>query len=426
MRGYRVLTDQQCRAAKAEASPVKLFDGNGLFLYVTKSGHKGWRWKYRFGGKEQLLVLGAYPDISLRQARDLRDDGRKELREGRDPGEEHRRRAKRRNMGVDPASTFQTIAEQWHAKQSGVWKERHADDVKVRMVADVFPALGSMVIGEIRPSMIMDVLKAVEDRGAIETAHRLRQRISAVFRFAIALELVEMDPAAALGDGLRRKKKGRQPALLKISQCREFLQAYEADPGHPTTKLASRLLALTVARPGVIQVAQIHEFEGLDGEEPIWRIPAEKMKLALAESEQEAFEFIIPLSRQAVETVRVAAAHAKNRNYLFPSARHSNRSITNNALNTAYRKVQVHHRKHVPHGWRSSFSTIMNERAIELERPGDRQIIDLMLAHVSDGVEGRYNRAAYMPRRRQIAQEWSDMLLEGIAPPATLLDVARR
>lgn len=421
-----MLTDQQCRAAKAQAAPLKLFDGNGLFLHVTKAGHKGWRWKYRFGGKEQLLVFGPYPDITLRQARDLRDDARKELREGRDPAEEFRRKAKRRTLGVDPESTFRVIAERWHAQQSGIWKGRHADDVKVRMEADVYPSLGSMAIGDIKPSTIMEVLKAVEARGAIETAHRLRQRISAVFRFAIALELVDVDPAAALSDGLRPKKKGRQPALLKISQAREFLQAYEADPGHPTTKLASRLLALTAVRPGVIQFAQLTEFEDLDGNEPIWRIPAEKMKLGLEQSEQEAFEFIVPLARQAVEVVKAAAAHAKNRNYLFPSARHSHRPITNNALNTAYRRVQVHHRKHVPHGWRSSFSTIMNERAIELERPGDRQIIDLMLAHVSDGVEGRYNRAAYMPRRRLIAQEWADLLLQGVPPAATLLDVARR
>lgn len=421
-----MLTDQQCRAAKAEASPLKLFDGNGLFLHVTKTGHKGWRWKYRFGGKEQLLVFGPYPDLSLRQARDMRDDGRKELREGRDPAEEFRRRAKRRTLGIDPDSTFAAIAERWHAQQSAVWKARHSDDVKVRMEADVYPALGRLPIREIRPAAIMTVLKAVEKRGAIETAHRLRQRISAVFRFAIANELVEVDPAASLGDGLRPKKKGRFPALVKVDQAREFLQAYEADPGHPSTKLASRLLALTVARPGVIQVAQLHEFEGLDGKEPIWRIPAEKMKLGLEQSEIEAFEFIVPLATQAVEVVKVAAAAAKNRKYLFPSARHSDRPITNNTLNAAYRKVQVHFRKHVPHGWRTSFSTIMNERALELDRPGDRTVIDLMLAHVQDGVEPTYNRATYMPRRRLIAQEWADLLLEGVAPPATLLDLPRR
>ena len=421
-----MLTDQQCRAAKTAGNPLKLFDGHGLFLHVTKSGHKGWRWKYRFGGKEQLLVFGPYPELSLRQARDMRDDARKELREGRDPAEEFRRKARRRTLGVDSESTFKAVAERWHAQQSGIWKERHADDVKVRMEADVFPTLGAVPINEIKPAAIMEVLKVVEKRGAIETAHRLRQRISAVFRFAIASELVEVDPAAALSDGLRPKKKGRFPALLKIEQAREFLEAYEAEPGHPTTRLASRLLALTAARPGVLHVAQLQEFEGLGGEEPIWRIPAEKMKLGLEQSEQEAFEFLIPLSRQAADVVRVAAAFSKGRDYLFPSARHSHRPITNNALNTAYRRVMVHHRKHVPHGWRSTFSTIMNERALELERPGDRAVIDLMLAHVSDGVEAIYNRAAYMPRRRLIAQEWADLLLDGVAGPETLLDLPRR
>ena len=143
-------------------------------------------------------------------------------------------------------------------------------------------------------------------------------------------------------------------------------------------------------------------------------------------SEASRSDFILPLSRQAVATVKVALAFAGRRKFLFPSSRHSHRPITDNALNVAYRRVIGWEGRQVPHGWRASFSTIMNERALDLDRPGDRAIIDLMLAHVPPGVEGRYNRAAYMPRRRQIAQEWADLLCEGLPPPETLLDTARR
>lgn len=420
------LTDQQCRAAKAGDKPIKLADAMGLHLYITANGYKSWRLKYRFGGKERRIVFGPYPDISLKQARDLRDDARTDLRQGKDPGEEYKQRAARRSGNVEDNGTFKAVAMKWHELQKAQWKDRHAHDVLASLEAEVFPEIGSMPIGDIRPAALRKLLDTVQDRGAIETAHRLRQRISAVFRYAIATDLAEFDPAASITGALRPVIRGKQPALLKLADARAFLSAFEAEPGHPTTKLASRLLALTAARPGVVQMAMIGEFEDLDGPEPIWRIPAAKMKLERAKSEREEFEFLIPLSSEAVATVKAAASHAKNRKYLFPSARHSHRPITDNAMNVAYRRMQKFAGRHVPHGWRASFSTIMNERAIANDRPADRPIIDLMLAHEPDGVEARYNRAAYMPRRRQIAQEWADLLMEGMPPAESLLDLPRR
>jgi integrase len=172
-------------------------------------------------------------------------------------------------------------------------------------------------------------------------------------------------------------------------------------------------------------MAEPGEFEDLDGAEPIWRIPPVKMKLQRAQSELPEFEFIIPLSGQAVQTVKVAQDFARGRKFLFPSARHSHR-LTDSALNVAYRRLQGFEGKHVPHGWRATFSTIMNERALAQKEPGDRAIIDLMLAHQSNSVEAKYNRAAYMPRRRQLAQDWADMLLKGLGSPDTFLDLPRR
>jgi integrase len=271
----------------------------------------------------------------------------------------------------------------------------------------------------------VDVSRARQsaDAWAVETAHRLRQRISAVFRYAIASDIAETDPAAFVGAALQPVRKRKQPAFRDVETAQAFLMAYEAVPGHPTTKLASRLLALTAARPGMIQWAEPHEFEDLDGPNPIWRVPAEKMKLRKEHAESEAFEFILPLSRQAVETVKAARLFGVNRRYLFPSARHAHRPFTENALNVAYRRVAGFEGKHVPHGWRSTFSTVMNERAIEQERPADRAILDLMLAHVpKDKVEAAYNRASYMPRRRELAQEWADLRV-GLVPVESLLAV---
>jgi integrase len=407
--------------------PIKLFDGLGLYLHITPSGHKGWRWKYRFAGKERSLVFGSFPELSLKRAREMRDDARQLLRQGLDPGEEKRRAALRRIAGVDADSTFQAVAERWHFLQAPQWKDRHASDVLTSLRNEVFPHFGNRPINEIKPVDVRAVLDRVQMRGAVETAHRLRQRISAVFRYAIASDIAETDPAAFVGAALQPVRKGKQPAFRDIATAQAFLCAFEGLPGHPTTKLASRLLALTAARPGMIQWAEPQEFEDIDGPAPIWRVPPEKMKLRKEHAESEAFEFILPLSRQAVAVVKAARMFAARRKYLFPSARHSHRPFTENALNVAYRRVAGFEGKHVPHGWRSTFSTVMNERAIEQERPGDRAIIDLMLAHVpKDKVESAYNRAAYMPRRRQLAQEWADLLSAELSPPEALLVVPRR
>lgn len=422
-----MLTARECETAKPADKPIKLFDSLGLFLHITPNGHKGWRWKYRFGGKERSLVFGAYPAVSLKRAREMRDDARQLLRQGVDPGEEKRRAALRRIAGVDANSTFQTVAERWHFLQAPQWKERHASDVLTSLSNEVFPHIGNRPINEIKPVDVRAVLDRVQMRGAVETAHRLRQRISAVFRYAIASDIAEADPAAIVGAALQPVRKRKQPAFRDIANARAFLRTFEDLPGHPTTKLASRLLALTAARPGMIQLAEPHEFEDLDGAAPVWRVPAEKMKLRKEHAESEAFEFVLPLSRQAVAVVKAAKLFAARRKYLFPSARHSHRPFTENALNVAYRRVAGFEGKHVPHGWRSTFSTVMNERAIELDRPGDRAVIDLMLAHVPrDKVESAYNRAAYMPRRRQLAQEWADLLSEGLVLPEALLAVPRR
>lgn len=424
--GRLVLTDKECKAAKPGDKPVKLFDGHGLHLLVSTTGHKSWRLKYRVRGKEKQFSLGPYPEVRISQAREMCMKARAILRDGRDPALEFNTKIQRRKITASHESKFASVAEAWHSRQVPRWKERHADDVIHSLRRDVFPIIGEMDVRLIRAGDIRDLLLDVQERGALETAHRLLQRISSVFQYAIAFELTEFDPTAGVSLVLQKVIKRKQPAALSIDQARDFLRAFERIPAHPSTKLASRLLALTAARPGMVQMAQPGEFKDLNGPSPHWRVPAAKMKLRKVDSQSDAFDFVIPLSRQAVETVKAAMELAGACKYLFPSARHSHRPITSNALNIAYRRVLGWEGKHVPHGWRASFSTIMNERALDLDRPGDRAVIDLMLAHVPSGVESRYNRAAYMARRRQLAQEWADMLLKGFSSPEHFMDLPRR
>lgn len=414
-----MLTDAKCRSAKASAKGYKLFDERGLYLYVTPTGYKSWRLKYYFGRKEKRLTFGAYPEVSLKEAREMRDEARRSVRHGDDP-------ARTKAIGAAAALTFEEIATRWHANQKPLWTVKHAANVWSSLKKEVFPAIGSKAIAKVRPSEVRELLQAIQDRGAIETAHQVRGRMSAIFKLAIATELAESDPAASMSAILRPIKKGRMPAIEKLGPLRAMMADAEAIPAHPVTKLASRMLALTAARPGMIRFAEREEFEALDTNSPIWRVPAVKMKQELELKENETLEFVLPLARQSVAIVKEAMTLSRSSSYLFPSIRFSRRPMSENALSVFYRRVPSAQGRHVPHGWRSSFSTIMNERAALQDRPGDRAVIDLMLAHMPQGVEAIYNRAAYMPRRRELAQEWADMLLEGFAPPSSLLDGPRR
>ena len=417
-----MLTDLACRTAATRDKDYKLADSLGLYLFVTKAGHKSWRMKYRFGKKEKRLVFGPYPEVSLAQARRERDAARERLRAGVDPALEKRQRAAAAATSGDRA--FRTLAEAWVEQQAPIWSERHMKIVRRNLARDVYPKIGSTPIEGITTPMVLDVLRDIERRGAIETAHRVRQHISAVFVMAIGHALVSSDPAEVTAKALKPVRRGRFPAVRSIKQARAVLAAVEARAGHPTVKLASRLLALTAVRSAMVRMAERHEFEDLDGEEPIWRIPASKMKLAQEQKDDPAFEFIVPLSRQAVETVKVAMQLAGGVSLIFRSISSGRKPISDSTISKAYRDADLSG-IHVPHGWRSTFSTIMNELAGQENRIGDRAIIDLMLAHVQGGIEGRYNRAWYMPRRRELAQEWADMLILGLLPPDELLALPR-
>ena len=420
-----MLTDIEVRRAKADGRPLKLADSGGLFLHIATSGHKSWRFKYRFAGKEKLLTIGPYPAVSLADARDRRDEAKRELRSHRDPSIEKKKRAAIAHLAAD--NNFEKVARAWFETNKSRWSPVHAGDVIGSLERDVFPTLGALPVSEIDEPMVLNVLQAIERRPAIETAKRVRQRMSAVFVYAIAKGIGNGDPAAVVKGALKPlPRKRNQRALIRIDEARQTLIDAEAEKASPVTKLALRLLALTAVRPGVVRGAAWDEFEGLDGDHPLWRIPAQRMKLRLENKHDESFEHLVPLSRQAVEVVEAVRRLTGHCPLLFPNSRNAHKPMSENAIGYLLNRAGYHQR-HVPHGWRSSFSTVMNELAEREGRPGDRAVIDLMLAHVPENkVEGAYNRAAYMPRRREIAQAWADLLLEGMQPASALLEGARR
>ncbi|KPF63251.1 tyrosine-type recombinase/integrase [Porphyrobacter sp. AAP60] len=434
-----MLTDKAVRAATPRDKSYKVSDSGGLSLHVSPKNHKSWRFKYRMEGKEQLLTLGTYPEVSLAEAREKRNDARKLLREGRDP----RISAKRAKL-VGDSGTFQTFeqaAREWHLVQKPRWKPVHADDVITSLERDIFPHLGTMPMDVIDKPLLLSLLKKIEARGAIETARRVKQRIAAIYRYVNAHGAGLENPANDINDALAPLPPSkRYPALLEVDAIRRMLGDIDRAGASPVTRFASRFLALTAQRPGMVRHMEWGEISDVDWGNPsadvseaLWTVPAEKIKQELHLRSDDAFDHKIPLSRQAVETLRAVRLLTGKAPFAFPNARAGTVAMTENAIGYLYNR-EGYKGRHVPHGWRSSFSTIMNEQAerelgTDLRLLGDRLIIDLMLAHTPAGMsatELRYNRARYMDRRRELAQRWADMITEGALPATEILDSPRR
>lgn len=423
------LTDAKLRAAKAGEKAYKLSDGEQLYLHVSKAGGRVWRMNYQFGrndkGKpvQKTLTIGTYPAISLKDAREARDAAKALLAKGVEPKPVDL--FERAPVPIDTRPTFKAVGLAWHALQQRRWSKIHAKDVMENLESDVFPALGHLPIDDIQAPAVFTLLQSIVDRGAVETAHRTRQRISAIFVYGIATEQATRDPAASLAIALPKKPKAKpQAAVTTIGELRQLVIDCEAERCRAPTKLALRLLALTAVRPNELHGARWAEFEDLDGPDPLWRIPAHRMKGdADRKSEIEGCH-LVPLAPQAVAILKVMRSLTGDLAIIFPSDRHAHRQMSENTLRALLIRAGYYQR-HVPHGFRSAFSTIMNERCERAWRAAghtgaspDRAIIDLMLAHVpKDKVEGAYNRAAYMERRRELAVEWADLLIGDMWPP---------
>jgi integrase len=427
--GYVALNDARIKAAKAKDRAYKLGDSGQLYLMVSSTGQKLWRMNYSVrptpGAKprQKTLSFGAYPAVTLVEARKRRDEAKDMLRQGVDPSVQ--RKVDTLANTLAQSNTFESLARAWWAKQRPRWSSVHAADVITSLEQNIFPEIGDLPITAIKAPKLLEVLTAVEARGAIETAHRLRARCSSVFVFAIASGLADADPAASLGKALSPVPRSKpQPALIELKAVQQMLLDAEAERCRALTKLALRFLALTAVRPGELRFAAWAEFEDLDGAEPLWRIPAARMKGDDDRKAEVGGDHLVPLSRQAVEVLVVARRLSSDLALVFPGERHPHKPISENTLRALLIRAGYFQR-HVPHGFRAAFSTIMNEKVEREWRAAgnsggspDRQIIDLMLAHVpKDKVEGAYNRASFMPRRREIAQDWADMLVADFWPP---------
>jgi len=379
------LKDTGLRGLKPDSKPRKYSDGGGLFILVTPSGSKLWRLAYRFDGKQKTLSFGAYPTVSLAEARALRERARKALADGFDP-------ACHTSIDTTDHDTFEAVGREWLEAQEPTWSPNYAPQVFRQFQRDVFPALGSRPIDAIEPSEILKVLRAVEARGAQDIAKRLRQKISAIFRYAIATDRAKHDPAAHLKGALKPLPRTRHMAALKAAEMPEFLQRLRAFDGDPKTALALELVIHTMTRTNEVRFARWAELDG-----DLWRIPAERMKAGR--------DHIIPLSRQAKAILEQLRGLAGRSEWIAEGTR--GKPMSENTLLFALYRMGYHSRA-TTHGFRSTASTVLNES--ELWRS---DAIERQLAHVpGDSVRSAYNAALYLEERRRMLQWWSDRLDE--------------
>jgi integrase len=391
------LTDLQIRRAKADEKAYKLFDEKALFLLVSTSGKKLWRLKYRFLGKEKTLALGQYPEVTLSEARDARDDARKILRNGTDPMALRER--ERREAMIRSENTFEVIAREWHERQKAKWTGDHAATMLRRIERHLFPHLGSWPVAQIDPPVLLDALRRIETkaresaRGSNEIAHRMLQASGQIFRYAVATGRARQNPAVHLRGALRAKEKTRNLPALSEAELPAFLKKLREYDGQPQTKLALRLLILTFVRTGELRGAQWSEFE-LDKAQ--WRIPAERMKMKS--------EHIVPLSTQAIAVIKELHKLNDGRAFVFCNQADHEKPMSENTLLYALYRMGYHSRA-TAHGFRATASTILNEHGF---RP---DVIERQLAHVErNKVRAAYHRAEYVPERRKMMQHWADFL----------------
>lgn len=384
------LTDVSIRKAKGRKKQYKLADGAGLYLLVTPDSRKYWRLKYRHSKREKVLALGVYPDVSLIEARQGRDDAKRLLKQGEDPSLV--RKQQRLTTELNAANTFERVARKWVDKQSNKWQPRHAERVQHSMEKDLFPYLGNRPLVEITAPEMLAVLRRVEKRGALETAQRLAQRSSAVFRYGIASGLCDRNPAADLVGALKTPKRSNR-AAVKPSELPELLQKIAAYEGQLETRIGLQMLTLTFVRPGELRGAEWTEFD-MDAME--WRLPAERMKMAE--------QHIVPLSHQVIGLLDELRPLTGHRQFLFPNHAKPRQCMSENTLLYALYRLGYHSRQ-TAHGFRSIASTILNEQGWRSD------VIERQLAHAErDNVRAAYNHAQYLSERRQMMQAWADYL----------------
>lgn len=391
-----MLTNAAVKAARPKARAYKIFDERGLFLYVAPTGLRAWRMKYRVTGREKLLSLGHWPGVTLDQARDLVGTAHERLGRGEDPGSRECKSA----SSAGQICTVASVARGWHVDRRSGWSDRHAADVLASLERDVFPMIGDRPIGEIEAAELLDVIQSIEARGAHETARRVRQRLDMIFSYAAVRKFVTANPAAMIARELQAAPaQQRQPALLDIDQARDLLEAAGRAARSETVGFASQFLALTAVRMNALRAAAWNEFEDLDGDAPLWRVPAAHMKLRKVNKADPANDHLVPLSPAAARILRTMRENGYDTRSTLVFA------ISADAIGALYNRIGYRGR-HTPHGWRATFSTILNEHF-----PEEQAVIDRALGHAGLGkVEKAYNRAQQLQRRRELYDRWASLL----------------
>jgi len=388
------LSDVAIRKAKPTTRPVKLADGAGLYLLLNPTGSKLWRWKYRMAGKEKLLALGAYPDVSLAEARNACAEARRLLAQGIDPSAA-RKQAKqaKAEAAAIAADTFEAVAREWMERQDVA--EVTASKTRWLLEAFLFPEIGARPIAEVTPRELLAALRRIEESGRLETARRAKIKAGQVFRYAVLEGKAETDPTAALRGALKAPRNRHHAAITDPARMGELLRAIEGFSGQPVTHAALKLAPLVFVRPGELRQA---EWAEIDLDEALWRIPAGRMKMKAAH--------LVPLSAQAVAILRELQALTGSGRYVFPSLRTASRPMSENTVNAALRRLGYSGNEMTGHGFRSMAATRLNEMG------WNPDAIERQLAHAeSNKVREAYTHAAqYLEERTRMMQAWADYL----------------
>jgi integrase len=390
---------------KPGPKPKKLADGQGLYLLVTPKGGKWWRFKYRFAGKEKLLSLGVYPEVGLQEARQLRDNMRRLVASKVDPSTDRKEQyAKLAAAERQEHSQFQLIAREWFEKYSPTWSPSHGQIVIHRLERDVFPWLSARPIAEIDERELLAVLRRIEARNAIETAHRINQVCGQIFKYAITIGVANRNPASNLRGSLPPVQVKHHAAFTNPRDVSGLIRAINTYQGSPVVQAALRFSFLTFQRPGEVRRA---EWAEIDWEEALWRLPAAKMKLRR--------EHLVPLSRQTLELLRELQKTTGRWQWVFPGIGSKKRPISENTVRGALRRLGYENHEMTAHGFRTIASTLLNEQG------WNRDVIERQLAHAErDEVRGAYNRAEWLEDRRKMMQGWADYL-DKLATPAEVI-----
>ena len=383
------LTATTIKTCKPKDKAYKLTDGGGLYLLVSPSGGKWWRFDYRCQSKRKTLSMGVYPAISLKDARDRRDEAKKQLANGMDPAMV---RKSQKHQQSQP-NTFEAVAREWHAKFKPGWSDSHANRLLRLLERDIFPWLGSMPVSDVSSPLLLQTIRRIETR-SLDTAHRAMQNCGQVFRYAIATGRQQNDPTHALKGAIPPIRDNHFASITHPEQIGPLLRAIEGYKGEFITQSALRLGPLVFVRPGELRHAEWSEINLEIGE---WRIPSEKMKMGQPH--------IVPLARQSIVLLTDLQPLTGTGQYLFPSVRSLDRPLSENTINAALRRLGYTKDEMTGHGFRSMASTLLNEQG------WNRDHIERQLAHAErNKIRAAYNYADYLPERRKMMQAWADYL----------------